>query len=996
MQTRNKLTILFFSACTTVVLLSWLTGFFVLQTSYRKYDTTTLKSKSITLAKTFRHMESMVDRSTSFLGKILKNDIDYWLNNDERTYPDLSSLYLDLILISKGGRQKILSAYTPHTDALYKDPEAAKQLNEFLDFNYLTTGIAKTPKGLAVCSRYTARDDNNQPYTITGLSLLDQRKLDKLRERFQTDFVLKKITFGPNDTFVPIQDAVTDINGVLTARTLLNDIRDHTSIELATTLNSTRKQVRVGLMVSSLVFLILSIGAFFVFMQFAQKKITTKLTEVTNFVSSANNVRNIHVLLKPEDKANTKDHINQHINQMLTTLESSIKELEKNDLQFNRLFKHMLNGFCFNEIITHNGNEPVDFKILKVNKAFERMTDCKKEDIEGKQASKAFPFLFLSKKHLLKVVGQVALTGKEVTFEEYIETLDRWFSVSVYCPEHRYFVTLFDDITVRKNAEQTLKDRDAMLQGVADSLNCLLTIDNFKTAIEQVLGILGQTTKINRVYIFENSEYKGKMYMSQIFEWTSESALTMQGNPELQNVSYADLAPTWFENLSEGNPIKGTIDSFEYPTREILAKQNIKSILVVPIFTGEKFWGFIGFDDCQKHRIWNENEISILFAAAASIGGAIWRKKAEDQIQASEARFRAIVNDQTELICRFDLTGTMTFSNKAFCRFFDYIPDHTEQKKVYDFVPGGTLAKFDEKIKLLTQQTPVQSLQLKFTNIKNQMRWTQWTYRLIQNSQGQDMEIQAVGRDITEEKLAQEKIQEAIDMKSRFVSMVSHELRTPLIGIKEGIGIVFDESTGPLNTSQKEFLEMGKKSVDRLHRLINDVLDFSKLESGKAQFNIEPNNINQAVLDGIQGQKIIARQKNIKLITNLDESLPKIQFSYDKIIQIINNLLNNALRFTAKGSITVSTGFCEEKQSAYCSITDTGEGIKKEDIPKLFNKFQQVGSRRKTGGTGLGLAICKEIIEQHGGSIGVSSEFGKGSTFTFYIPVKIKQPQQVS
>ena len=259
--------------------------------------------------------------------------------------------------------------------------------------------------------------------------------------------------------------------------------------------------------------------------------------------------------------------------------------------------------------------------------------------------------------------------------------------------------------------------------------------------------------------------------------------------------------------------------------------------------------------------------------------------------------------------------------------------------------------------------------------------------RLVEITWEGEMVYLASLRNITERKKAEEKLKETMKMKSEFTSMVSHELRTPLTAIKEGIALVADGLAGEINEEQKELLGISKKNVDRLARLINDVLDFQKLDSAKMNFNLKPNDINQIVNDTYDIMALTAKNIGLDLLLELGQNLPKAKFDSDKITQALTNLVTNAMKFTEKGNVTIKTTKTED--AVQVSVSDTGCGIKKEDLPKVFNRFEQLGhgGERKTGGTGLGLAISKEIIERHGGRICVESKPGKGSKFTFTLPV---------
>lgn len=243
--------------------------------------------------------------------------------------------------------------------------------------------------------------------------------------------------------------------------------------------------------------------------------------------------------------------------------------------------------------------------------------------------------------------------------------------------------------------------------------------------------------------------------------------------------------------------------------------------------------------------------------------------------------------------------------------------------------------------------------------------------------------------EVAERKKAEKAAQEVAHLKSEFASTVSHELRTPLTVIKGGIDVLNDEVLGEVNADQKDMLGSVKNNVDRLSRLINDVLDYQKLESGKTRFAMKDQILNTIVHGLVQDIAPTASKKGLKLIREIPADPVIVSCDKDKIIQVLFNLLTNALKFTDQGSITVRLERTEQG-SAKVSIKDEGPGIKEEDKTKLFRTFSQLESvgTRTTGGTGLGLSICKRIIEGHGGTIGVDSVFGKGSAFYFTLKLK--------
>jgi len=235
---------------------------------------------------------------------------------------------------------------------------------------------------------------------------------------------------------------------------------------------------------------------------------------------------------------------------------------------------------------------------------------------------------------------------------------------------------------------------------------------------------------------------------------------------------------------------------------------------------------------------------------------------------------------------------------------------------------------------------------------------------------------------------ANEKLKALYNMQRDFTSTVSHELRTPLASIKAAVDIVLSGSAGAVSDEQHNFLGRAKSNVDRLNRLINDILDLEHLESGKTTLMIKPGDINKTVQSVVETQEAVAREKGLYLKAVLDPKAPVLSFDPDKIIQILNNLISNAIKFTASGGITVSTVMNTQSGKVEVRVEDTGYGIKEEDRDKLFKKFQQLGDAHlRCVGTGLGLAICREIVRQHGGEINVESTAGQGSCFNFILPI---------
>jgi len=241
--------------------------------------------------------------------------------------------------------------------------------------------------------------------------------------------------------------------------------------------------------------------------------------------------------------------------------------------------------------------------------------------------------------------------------------------------------------------------------------------------------------------------------------------------------------------------------------------------------------------------------------------------------------------------------------------------------------------------------------------------------------------------DVTDRRRAEEQLTETMELKSQFISTVSHELRTPLTAIREAVTIVADGVAGKVRKDQKHFLDLARRNIDRLARLIDNVLDFQKLIAGKMEFHLQPNVLVRTVEDAYTTMLPHARNKQVQLTTEVEADLPPAIYDSDRMMQVLTNLISNAIKFTPETG-TVSVSAQRRAEEVVLRISDTGMGIPKEALPKIFNRFYRV---RRPGkeikGTGLGLAIVHKIVAGHGGRIDVESEVDKGTTFSVVLPL---------
>jgi len=254
----------------------------------------------------------------------------------------------------------------------------------------------------------------------------------------------------------------------------------------------------------------------------------------------------------------------------------------------------------------------------------------------------------------------------------------------------------------------------------------------------------------------------------------------------------------------------------------------------------------------------------------------------------------------------------------------------------------------------------------------------------IKDSQGNTWASLVSFQDITARKEAAEAVIQLAKAKNKFISVVSHELRSPLATIKEATSLVLERVLGPLNDEQKEMLDIAKININRLGRLVNNVLIYQKMDAGKMLYDFLENDVNDIIQEAYRNIILATPERKDDLVINLAAKPPRIKCDKDKIFQVILNLISNGIKYSERGPIVIETRL--NTHEIEFSIRDSGQGIYPEEIEHVFMPFSH-GRGRKTGGTGLGLAISKEIILAHNGKMWVESEPRKGSTFYFTLPL---------
>jgi signal transduction histidine kinase len=362
-----------------------------------------------------------------------------------------------------------------------------------------------------------------------------------------------------------------------------------------------------------------------------------------------------------------------------------------------------------------------------------------------------------------------------------------------------------------------------------------------------------------------------------------------------------------------------------------------------------------------------------------------------------------IVDTVREPLLILDTTLRVRSANRAFYQTFHVSPEETENRLIYEL--GNGQWDIPELRTLLEDVIPQSSIfndfELKhdFPGIGSKVMLL--NARTLRPGDHTEFLVLAI-EDITERRHAHERelrfthelqesycrLQELEKLRDNLTHMIIHDLRTPLTSVIAGIQTL--ELVGDLNQEQREMADIALNGGQTLLGLINNLLDVEKMESGSMQINPIELSASQLVTSAIRQIALLAESSSLTLIRQVAADLPPFQGDEDTLHRTLVNLLGNAIKFTpAGGVVTVAARLSDDRQGVLFSVCDTGEGIPPEAFERIFEKFGQVQTRQRGRemSTGLGLTFCKLVVEAHGGHIEVESAPGKGSTFSFTIPL---------
>lgn len=366
-------------------------------------------------------------------------------------------------------------------------------------------------------------------------------------------------------------------------------------------------------------------------------------------------------------------------------------------------------------------------------------------------------------------------------------------------------------------------------------------------------------------------------------------------------------------------------------------------------------------------------------------------KRAEASLRESDRRWRSLLDNVQLVVIELDIQGNVNYANPFFLNLTGYSAEEVLGHYWFDrFLSVGQKKTVETSFRDVLAHNFHVHYQNPILTRAGEERMIAWNNTVLRDTMGHPMGTISIGEDITDRYHLEQ-------MKTEFVAIVSHELRTPLTSMQAALSLLVEKIIDPASEDGEIIIQIASDGVDRLVRLVNDILSLERLESGKVRLEKRLCNTSELMTMAIDQMQDLAKQSNITI--EAEANLFQIMADSDRLLQVLTNLLSNAIKFSPLGSkIWLGAEFISSALltgragSSFLRfmVKDTGRGIPREKLDSIFERFQQVDASdaRQKGGTGLGLAICRSIIEQHGGRIWAESVLGQGCIFYFTIPAE--------
>ena len=558
-------------------------------------------------------------------------------------------------------------------------------------------------------------------------------------------------------------------------------------------------------------------------------------------------------------------------------------------------------------------------------------------------------------------------------------------------------ISLRLELRLRLDSEEKLRYRSHVWSVVSHCTEQYLQSKSPVALFSETFSTIGEATNVDHIYYYENDSET--QLLEQKYKWGRES-IPLQLTP-IRKFTHEDLHQI-VDSAKKKKSFKALVRCLEDGVlKKVLHANNVKSVIIWPLFLHNNFSGFIGFDSCSEERIWTEDEVVIFQVLANNISSLIERSASEQLAKESEERFRLLANNipGAVYLSKYDEHWTKIYLNDQIFALTGY----SKSEFIDDKLSFSDIIHEDDKAEIIEQSIAKISnfeplhLTYRIRMKDNTIKWIEEFADTIKAHNEIEF-IEGIYLDITEKKKSESAIIDkelaefANKAKSEFLANMSHEIKTPLNGI---IGFTDLLMKTDLNADQTNYMSTVHQSATTLLGIINDILDFSKIEAGKLELDLQPTRVDELLESIRQVIRYNLDQKQLILEIDLDPAIPDVVLVDSiRVKQVLLNLLSNAIKFTAKGKITLRLK-CKKQLNAQMqeiriSVIDTGIGILPTNLKKIFEPFLQEdnSTTRKYGGTGLGLTITSQLLQLMDSKLKVKSIPDVGSTFYFDLAVK--------
>ena len=538
----------------------------------------------------------------------------------------------------------------------------------------------------------------------------------------------------------------------------------------------------------------------------------------------------------------------------------------------------------------------------------------------------------------------------------------------------------------KQNApEEKLPRRsDVLLDAIAQSAVRLLEAPDWKTEINDLLKLLGEATHASHAYLFENHlDENGNLVTSQKYEWTGPGQTSELDNPDFQNVPVLEEGlSAWYSVVSQGKPFYNTTKIFEEVWQDTPSRQDIKTLLDVPIFVDGKWWGVIGFDDCIREMAWTKAEVHAMQVAASMLGSAIKRQKIDTALRASEEKFQTTFHHTFVPMVIGRLSDkSIVDINEAFSQEIGFSREEAINHKASDLNLWADPDEHNKHHQLLQEQGFIREFKARFRRKSGEAGVALLSVAPI--TVNNEACVLYTLYDITKIDELLIELQNKNNELESFTYTVSHDLKAPLITIGGFVGYLEKDILNGNTAKAQKDIQRVMDAVIKMQRLLNELLELSRI----GRFVNKPENANIGDIAREASRLLHEQVTSNKVKVIIEKDLPSMEVDRHRLVEVYQNLIDNAIKFMGnRSNPEVKVGSFQQENEQIFFVKDNGIGIDPLYHERIFGLFNKLDAG--TDGTGIGLALVKRIIEFHGGRVWVESESGKGTTFCFTLTAR--------